>query len=92
MKRLLITGGEGFTGRHLSSLAKQSGFEVVPFKVDLTHPDLVSEAVYKAAPTHVCHLAAISAITHSDQEAFYRVNLFGTTREDNFLRWDREFY
>ena len=76
--RLLLTGAEGFTGRHLTVAAQAAGYEVIGLNADLTDAVAVAAEVAAAAPTHVVHLAAISAVTHADEEAFYRVNLFGT--------------
>lgn len=77
-KRLLITGADGFTGRHLSEAAARAGFEVFPLQVDLTDPQAVLNNVLQVAPTHIAHLAAISAVTHTDALAFYQVNVLGT--------------
>lgn len=76
--KLLLTGAEGFTGRHFTEAAQAAGYEVVPLTADLTEPPAVAAEVMQLAPTHVVHLAAISAVTHADEEAFYRVNLLGT--------------
>lgn len=78
MKRLLITGADGFTGQHLRAAAEKVGYEVVSLRADLTDSEALLAEVAAVCPTHVVHLAAISAVTHADQEAFYRVNLFGT--------------
>ena len=78
MKRLLLTGAQGFTGHHFSKIAKAAGFAVYPLESDLTDAKSVAVEVEKIQPTYVVHLAAISAVTHADEEAFYRVNLFGT--------------
>lgn len=76
--RLLLTGAEGFTGRHLTQAARAAGYEVVALSSDLTDAPALAAEVMAIAPTHVAHLAAISAVTHADEEVFYRVNLFGT--------------
>lgn len=76
--RILLTGAEGFTGRHFQNKAKALGHDVVEFKADLTNADAVSAEVKTICPSHVIHLAAISSVTHADEEAFYQVNLFGT--------------
>jgi nucleoside-diphosphate-sugar epimerase len=76
--RILLTGAEGFTGRHFQNKAKSLGHDVVEFKADLTNADAVSAEVKTICPSHVIHLAAISSVTHADEEAFYQVNLFGT--------------
>lgn len=76
--RLLLTGAEGFTGRHLTVAAEAAGYDVIGLRADLTDAVAVAAEVAAAAPTHVVHLAAISAVTHADEAAFYRVNLFGS--------------
>ena len=76
--RLLLTGAEGFTGRHLTKFAQAAGYAVFPLRADLTDPLAVAAEVAQIAPTYVVHLAAISAVTHVDEDAFYQVNLFGT--------------
>ena len=76
--RLLLTGADGFTGRHLTKAAEAAGFVVCPLRADLTDAAAVAAEVAAAEPTHVVHLAGISAVTHADELAFYQVNLFGT--------------
>ncbi|MBU3625051.1 GDP-mannose 4,6-dehydratase [Polynucleobacter sp. JS-Safj-400b-B2] len=76
--RLLLTGSDGFTGVHLSKAASNAGYEVFPLKSDLSDAVAISEEVTRIAPTHVIHLAGISAVTHEDQQELYKVNLFGT--------------
>lgn len=83
--RLLLTGADGFTGRHLTAAAKAAGYEVYPLAANLTDAAAVIAEVAAVAPTHVVHLAAISAVTHSDEAAFYSVNLFGTLNLLNAL-------
>jgi len=78
MPKLLLTGARGFTGRHFIKAAQQAGYEVHPLSADLTDAKAVAAETAKAAPDFVVHLAAISAVTHADEQAFYRVNLFGT--------------
>lgn len=76
--RLLLTGGAGFTGQHLADAAVAKGYEVFAVQSDITNaPDLTAEVI-RLAPTHVVHLAAISAVTHADNLDFYRVNVLGT--------------
>lgn len=77
-KRILLTGAAGFTGHHFTKAAQHAGYEVQPLSADLTDAKAVAAETAAAAPDYVVHLAAISAITHTDEAAFYRVNLFGT--------------
>lgn len=83
MPKLLLTGAAGFTGQRFTKAAQMAGYKVRPLVADLTDAKAVASEVAAAAPDYVVHLAAISAITHTDEEAFYRVNLFGT---QNLLR------
>ncbi len=78
MTRLLLTGARGFTGQHFAAAAQQAGYEVLPLSSDLTDREAVAAEAEQITPDIVVHLAAISAVTHADEDAFYRVNLFGT--------------
>lgn len=78
LMNILLTGADGFTGRHFLNQAKSLGHEVIALKADLTDSEAVFSEIQAVRPSHVLHLAAISAVTHADEEAFYRVNLFGT--------------
>lgn len=77
-KKLLLTGANGFTGRHMTVAAMAAGYEVHALLADLTDAGAVSAEVNAIAPEYVIHLAAISAVTHHDEFAFYRINTFGT--------------
>lgn len=81
--RLLLTGADGFTGKHIADAAIVSGYEVLTLKADLTVFELLEKEILASKPTHVIHLAAISDLNDSHQENYYRVNLFGTL---NLLR------
>jgi GDP-6-deoxy-D-talose 4-dehydrogenase len=76
--RILLTGAEGFTGRHFKHISHSLGHEVIALKANLTDAAGVFAEVQAALPSHVLHLAAVSAVTHADEAAFYHVNLFGT--------------
>jgi nucleoside-diphosphate-sugar epimerase len=76
--RLLLTGADGFTGKHIEFAAVASGYEVLPLIADLTDFELLEKEIRASKPTHVIHLAAISDVNDSHQENYYRVNLFGT--------------
>jgi nucleoside-diphosphate-sugar epimerase len=77
--KILLTGSNGFTGRHFAELAHSLGHVVMPLVADLTSHDAVMHEVLQAAPDSVMHLAAISFVGHSDDNAFYAVNVIGTT-------------
>ena len=77
--RILLTGAEGFTGRHFAAFARASGHESVNLKVDLTDKAAVVTALQDTRPDAVVHLAGISFVGHADDTAFYAVNVVGTT-------------
>ena len=94
MKRILITGANGFTGRYLAAQMRQAGYEVhglvhqpvaggVPDVATLHVADLADAAglaavVRAVQPYKVAHLAAIAFVAHGDVDAIYRTNVMGT--------------
>lgn len=89
MKKALVTGAGGFTGRYVIAALRSRGYRVVglsskPTQADetiaceLTDAAAVREVVRSVAPDFVLHLAALAFVAHADEQAFYRVNLFGT--------------
>lgn len=77
--KILLTGANGFTGRPFTQLAVAAGHTVEPLQSDLTHPVALQQQVLASAPDAVVHLAAISFVGHADGNAFYAVNVIGTT-------------
>ena len=75
---ILLTGADGFTGRHFIQGAIQAGHQITPLKADLTDKAAVVAEVRQAAADAVVHLAAISFVGHADDSDFYRVNVIGT--------------
>ena len=87
--RVLVTGADGFTGRHLCAHLRAQGHEVIEFngqtasaghaiRAELTDAAQVRDAVARARPDRVVHLAAIAFPGHADAGAVYRVNVVGT--------------
>lgn len=76
--RVLVTGGQGFTGRYLADALAAAGHEILPFDADVTDRAAVTAVVGAARPEGVIHLAA-SAFVHSDDvTGFYQTNQIGT--------------
>lgn len=75
---LLLTGADGFTGRHMEAAALALGYRVHRLAANLLDAIDVTREVAAVVPDCVIHLAAISAVTHADELALYRVNVFGT--------------
>ena len=90
MKKVLITGIDGFTGRYLAEALKHQGIQVVGlsgvldnqgmgfFKCDLLDSVRLNKLVKDIKPDYVAHLAAIAFVGHGNNEDFYRVNVIGT--------------
>lgn len=77
--KILVTGAEGFTGRLFAERAIAAGHTVIALQSDLTKREAMQEEVLRIAPDGVVHLAAISFVAHAHDEAFYAVNVVGTT-------------
>jgi GDP-6-deoxy-D-talose 4-dehydrogenase len=94
VKKVLITGAGGFTGRYLAPRLAEAGYDVhgtvygnetgpIPglsrrHRVSLTDPERINRLVAEVAPDKVVHLAAISFVGHSDVNEIYRTNIVGT--------------
>lgn len=77
--KILLTGASGFTGVHFSALARAAGHKVVALTCDLSNKKELQREVLAAAPDGVVHLAAISFVGQANNDAFYAVNVVGTT-------------
>jgi nucleoside-diphosphate-sugar epimerase len=94
MARILVTGADGFTGRHLCQALLDQGDEVhglvrstagkqlddrIQFHCgDLEEQKSLGEILRNCQPEKIVHLAAISFVAHDDPGAIYRTNLCGT--------------
>ena len=96
MKKVLITGIDSFTGRHLSKYLIDCGYDIYGtslsnssdkiYKCDITIKDDILEILKEIKPNYLIHLSAISFVGHGNLEEFYRVNTIGTTNIlDSFI-------
>jgi GDP-4-dehydro-6-deoxy-D-mannose reductase len=79
---ILITGAEGFVGRHLIAAlrARWPDIALVAPALDVRDAGAVMLAVRDAAPACCVHLAAIASVAQAaaEQDEAWRVNLHGT--------------
>jgi len=96
MKKVLITGIDSFTGRHLSKYLIDCGYDIYGtslsnssdkiYKCDITIKDNILDVLREIKPNYLIHLSAISFVGHGNLEEFYRVNTIGTTNIlDSFI-------
>lgn len=88
-KTVLITGINGFTGKHLESELSDNGFTVFGttyseprqenhFQCNILDFEQLTKVVSKTAPDYVVHLAAISFVAAKDVPKIYATNVQGT--------------
>lgn len=88
-KRVLITGLDSFTGRHLDRYLSNLGYHVFGTTLgsssgerllhcDITDAQQCEHVLTSVLPDFVIHLAGISYVGHARLDAFYQVNTLGT--------------
>jgi GDP-4-dehydro-6-deoxy-D-mannose reductase len=83
--RVLVTGPEGFVGRHLRA---ELGEGFLPFEGDVLDAVALRDAVREARPETLVHLAAVSSVGQSFGETaeVWRTNVLGTVNVVEALR------
>ncbi len=100
-KRVLITGVDGFTGKHLEENLKRDGFEVFGtvltksenknhFLCDIRDFESLKKIVDEIKPNYVFHLAGISFVGESNLKKLFEVNLFGSVNLLDSLRESKD--
>ena len=94
MKRVLVTGAEGFCGRYLCDYLTAQKYQVfgayhhdkvpgVPYsqvQLDITNPSQVDRTIQKIRPDFICHLAAQSnaRLSWQKKDLTFSINILGT--------------
>ena len=76
--KALITGADGFTGKHLTNFLSESGYEVFHLTSDLLDTVNLDKELLAVNPHFVIHLAGISFAAYENSEEIYRVNTVGS--------------
>jgi len=88
MKKVLIIGGNSFTGKHLSSYLHNHGYDIyetslVPnnqkqtYVCNILHKDEILKILKIVKPDFIIHMAAIAFVGHGKNENFYNINTIG---------------
>ncbi|MCW2366811.1 nucleoside-diphosphate-sugar epimerase [Sphingobium sp. B7D2B] len=96
MRRILITGAGGFTGRALAKVLADKGMTLIGVgasdhaehlvglssyhQADLSNAAALTAILREESPDGVIHLAGIAFVGHADISAIYDVNVVGTRR------------
>jgi GDP-4-dehydro-6-deoxy-D-mannose reductase len=85
VKRVLVTGPDGFVGRHLRAELAEA---FVPFEGDVLDAGALRDAVREVRPDGLVHLAAVSSVGQSfgDTAEAWRTNVLGTVNVVDALR------
>lgn len=93
VKKILITGADGFFGQHLLRELEQRGIssylglviqknpllpEDKQVTADITEPEIVRSILERYQPDVIIHLAAIASVTYGNVPELYRVNICGS--------------
>ena len=76
--KILVTGANGFTGKHFTAEAIKQHHEVAALNADICELADLKEEVSAIKPDAVMHLAAVSFVGHQHAEDFYKTNVIGT--------------
>jgi GDP-6-deoxy-D-talose 4-dehydrogenase len=86
-KKILITGIDSFTGKHLLSYLEQYGYDIYgtslfnqdrkKYKCDITNKEDILEVLKIVNPDFIIHLSGISFPAHGNNEDFYKINTIG---------------
>lgn len=78
LKKVLLTGADGFTGKHLFNHLENNEYKCIPLQSNLlSKNDLVNE-ISSYDFDYVIHLAAVSNPAEKDKNIIYEVNVDGT--------------
>ncbi len=78
MKKVLITGSKGFTGKELKELLKKKKYEVIEIDCDISNKKELAENLLHLDFDYVVHLAAITNVEFKNVSVINKINVDGT--------------
>ena len=87
MKKVLVTGSNGFIGKYLVKRLQELNYSVIKFAGDITKSESY-ESIKAESISHCFHLAAKSFVPESwnTPDAFIKTNVYGTEKVLEFCR------
>lgn len=76
--KILVTGADGFTGKHFCAYSHNLGHEIYKLKSNILDFNSLNNEIKSINPDAIVHLAAISFVGETDKLSFYDVNVIGT--------------
>lgn len=79
--KIVVTGSDGFVGRHLIELLKKGNDEIFPLdlkQADITKYSEVKKYLTKIQPNQVYHLAGFASGAGKDKDLIFKINVQGT--------------
>jgi len=79
--KILVTGSDGFVGKHLVDLLRKGKDKVFPLdknQADITNIQAVKKYLTKIKPGQIYHLAGFASGAGKDKDLIFRVNVQGT--------------
>jgi GDP-6-deoxy-D-talose 4-dehydrogenase len=76
--KILVTGPEGFTGRHLIRFLSNKGYEVFNLMSNLLDANNLDAEILSVNPEYVIHLGGISFAGYENNKNIYNVNTIGS--------------
>lgn len=78
LPKVLLTGMEGFTGKHLCRELDANGYKCFGLKSDLLDKEKIQQEIFSINPDYVIHLAGISFAAEKNISKIYDVNVIGS--------------
>jgi nucleoside-diphosphate-sugar epimerase len=76
--KILLSGGNGFTGAHFIKAANELGYDIIELKSNILDTNSLKKEIAILKPEYILHFAGISYLNNLDLNSYYKVNTLGT--------------